>query len=62
MKINILFLLGLAVNAQEKPKVITLQEAVEELLGVTTSTQTIKPGTQLLKKGQFAISVRLRTL
>ena len=50
MKINILFLLGLAVNAQEKPKVITLQEAVEELLGVTTSTQTIKPGTQLFKK------------
>ena len=50
MKINILFFLGLSVNAQEKPKVITLQEAVEELLGVTTSTQTIKPGTQLLKK------------
>ena len=45
MKIKILFLLGLVqVNAQEKPKVITLQEAVEELLGFTASTQTIKPG------------------
>ena len=51
MKINILFLLGLAqVNAQEKPKVITLQEAVEELLGFTTSTQTLKPGSTQKRK------------
>lgn len=44
MKLNILLLLGV-VAGQEKPRVITLQEAVEELLGGPTATvETIQPG------------------
>ena len=45
MKLNILLILGLVAEAQEKPRVITLQEAVEELLGGTAATvETIEPG------------------